>query len=337
MLEKLCEQIEYCNLLDIGAKKDDSCLRMAYVMAFSFAYNASTTGRLKKPFNPILGETYEYVPPEGGVRFISEQVSHHPPISAGYAEGNNFEWWGDAQIKTAFKGTSLEVKAAGSCHVVMKPHGDHFIYKRPTTGVHNIIIGSMYVDNYGDMPFSNAKTGDTGQLTLKKRGWGDKGAYEAEGWIKNKTGTVKYNLVGKWNSHLTLIDAVTKQETRIWNRNPLSDQAHLFYNFSTFAMNLNHLYEDLIPKLPATDCRFRPDQRALEYGFFDLARDEKFRLEEKQRARRKELQTKGETHKARWFEEIKDSVTGEKEYKYLGGYFECREKHNFGDVLNLFD
>ena len=39
--------------------------------------------------------------------------------------------------------------------------------------------------------------------------------------------------------------------------------------------------------LPPTDSRFRTDQRALENGDIDLATQEKHRLEEKQRARRK--------------------------------------------------
>ena len=34
--------------------------------------------RLKKPFNPLLGETYELVTSE--FRYYSEMVSHHPPI-----------------------------------------------------------------------------------------------------------------------------------------------------------------------------------------------------------------------------------------------------------------
>ena len=36
---------------------------------------------LVKPFNPLLGETYELFIP-GKLKFIAEQVSHHPPISA---------------------------------------------------------------------------------------------------------------------------------------------------------------------------------------------------------------------------------------------------------------
>ena len=36
--------------------------------------------RTKKPFNPMLGETYELV--TDTFKFLSEQVSHHPPVSA---------------------------------------------------------------------------------------------------------------------------------------------------------------------------------------------------------------------------------------------------------------
>ena len=40
--------------------------------------------------------------------------------------------------------------------------------------------------------------------------------------------------------------------------------------------------------LPPTDSRLRPDQRHLENGYYDRANAEKLRLEQKQRAVRKE-------------------------------------------------
>ena len=43
---------------------------MAYVTAFSFATNSQVIDRVKKPFNPLLGETYELVTNE--FRCISE-------------------------------------------------------------------------------------------------------------------------------------------------------------------------------------------------------------------------------------------------------------------------
>ena len=56
------------------------------------------------------------------------------------------------------------------------------------------------------------------------------------------------------------------------------------YNFTNFTLQLNHLPPALKNKLPPTDSRFRPDQRALEVGDLVKAAEEKARLEDKQRA-----------------------------------------------------
>lgn len=42
--------------------------------AFAVSGYASTAGRSCKPFNPLLGETYEADFPDKGIRFISEKV-----------------------------------------------------------------------------------------------------------------------------------------------------------------------------------------------------------------------------------------------------------------------
>jgi len=40
---------------------------------------------VSKPFNPLLGETFELV--KDGFELIAEQVSHHPPITAVHCQG----------------------------------------------------------------------------------------------------------------------------------------------------------------------------------------------------------------------------------------------------------
>lgn len=67
--------------------------------------------RNRKPFNPVLGETYELVQPEW--RFVAEQVCHHPPISAFYAEGKGWYSYGNTNVKNKFWGGSLEFKCIG--------------------------------------------------------------------------------------------------------------------------------------------------------------------------------------------------------------------------------
>lgn len=98
-----------------------------------------------------------------------------------------------------------------------------------------------------------------------------------------------------------------------------------YYYFPKFTLQTNHLNQDLLMKIPATDSRLRPDQRALEIGNFDLATTEKLRLEEKQRAKRRLNENMGVSHAPRWFKESLDPISGMKEYEYKGGYFEARE------------
>lgn len=49
-------------------------MRILSIAAFAVSGYASTDGRIYKPFNPLLGETYEADYPDKGVRFISEKV-----------------------------------------------------------------------------------------------------------------------------------------------------------------------------------------------------------------------------------------------------------------------
>lgn len=52
----------------------DELMRILNVAAFAVSGYASTEGRQCKPFNPLLGETYEADYPDKGLRFFSEKV-----------------------------------------------------------------------------------------------------------------------------------------------------------------------------------------------------------------------------------------------------------------------
>lgn len=54
----------------------NSVQRVLNVAAFAVSGYASSEGRHCKPFNPLLGETYEADYPDTGVRFFSEKVSN---------------------------------------------------------------------------------------------------------------------------------------------------------------------------------------------------------------------------------------------------------------------
>ena len=93
LLYRVVEDMEYTDLLNSAAERSDSSERMVYVAAFAASEYASTIGRVAKPFNPLLGETYEYVRPDKGYRFFIEQVSHHPPVGAAFAESAKWDYF----------------------------------------------------------------------------------------------------------------------------------------------------------------------------------------------------------------------------------------------------
>lgn len=96
-----------------------------------------------------------------------------------------------------------------------------------------------------------------------------------------------------------------------------------------FAITLNELTSQLKEKLPPTDSRIRPDQRCLENGEYDMANSEKLRLEQRQRQARK-MQESG--WKPKWFAKEKGSDT----YRYIGGYWEAREKRSWDSCPDIF-
>ncbi|XP_060890773.1 oxysterol-binding protein-related protein 1-like [Labrus mixtus] len=85
----------------------------------------------------------------------------------------------------------------------------------------------------------------------------------------------------------------------LWRIAPRPPNSAQMYSFTSFAMQLNELRQEMEGVIPQTDCRLRPDIRAMENGDIDLASEEKKRLEEKQRTTRKNRSKNDEEWKTR--------------------------------------
>ena len=79
---------------------------MCYISAFLIGEIFLNLGRSLKPFNPIIGETYEYFDNEKKFRFYAEQVSHKPQVTAYIAETPEFAYYGDTLNTTSFPAKS---------------------------------------------------------------------------------------------------------------------------------------------------------------------------------------------------------------------------------------
>ena len=93
-------------------------MRAALVASNFFMVHSLIVNRTKKPFNSLLGETCDY--DYDGLRIISEQVSHHPPISAYHAETSEFILWGYTGIQLVFSMNGLAIRSTGKSTVYLK-------------------------------------------------------------------------------------------------------------------------------------------------------------------------------------------------------------------------
>ncbi|CAG0924063.1 unnamed protein product, partial [Notodromas monacha] len=111
ILQRLAESMEYAELLKTAAEQDDPVTRMEYVAAFAVSALSGNWDRLMKPFNPLLGETYELE--RDNYRLLGEQVSHHPPISAMHVDHELYTLTGSTHPKLRFWGKSVEITPKG--------------------------------------------------------------------------------------------------------------------------------------------------------------------------------------------------------------------------------
>ncbi|XP_027004926.1 oxysterol-binding protein-related protein 3 isoform X2 [Tachysurus fulvidraco] len=307
-LQRLCEELEYSELLDRAAHTQDPFERMVYIATFAVSGYASSYYRAGgKPFNPVLGETYECDRPDKGFRFTAEQVSHHPPISACHAESKNFIFWQDVRWKNKFWGKSMEIVPVGTTHVVLPGLGDHYEWNKVTSCIHNILSGQRWIEHYGEICIKNTSN-DICQckVTFIKAKYWNSSMNEVEGTVVDHKGKVLHKLFGKW--HEGIYCGSPPSATCIWRTNPMPSDYEQYYGFTKFALELNELDPQTKVLLPPTDTRLRLDQRLLEEGNVEAAEAQKQRIEQLQRDRRRVLEENNMAHQPRFFQKSKDDT-----------------------------
>ncbi|KAI9006980.1 Oxysterol-binding protein-domain-containing protein [Hyaloraphidium curvatum] len=335
-LQRLAEEFEYSDLLVRACASGDAAERTVLVAAFAVSGYAGTVHRAgRKPFNPLLGETYELARPEAGWRFLAEKVSHHPPVLAYEGEGwcaggRGWKVWGDSQVKSKFWGKTMEFLPVGSPVRVLLRLGngreERYTYNRVTTCMRNLIGGgSRYLEHVGELLVRNENTGHACVLQFRESGYFSAAKNEVAGSVRDGDGRDVGKVTGRWDSVISRSVGPGGQGGRevlevVWRGEPVPPGSpQRMYGFTAFAAQLNEAEDGTAP----TDSRLRPDQRLFEEGRIDNAEAEKTRLEEKQRAARRE----GREARARWF------VGVETGWEYKGGYWECRAEGRWPEDL----
>ncbi|KAJ6815057.1 oxysterol-binding protein-related protein 3A-like [Iris pallida] len=343
VLQKMAEIMEYSYLLDQADECEDPYMQLVYTSSWAVSVYFALQ-RTWKPFNPILGETYEMVN-HGGITFVAEQVSHHPPISAGHAENEHFTYDITSKVKTKFLGNSVDVYPIGRTRVTLKKSGIVLDLVPPPTKVNNLIFGRTWIDSPGEMIMSNLTTGDKVVLYFQPCGWFGSGRYEVDGYVYNAEEEPKLMMTGKWNQSMRYQPCDQEGEPlpgtelkEVWKvaAAPANDK----YQYTYFAHKLNS-FDTAPKKLLASDSRLRPDRSALEQGDTSKAGAEKNSLEERQREERRTREAKGHQFAPKWFNRTDDLAPtpwGDLEiYEYNGKYGEHRTSVDSSGSVEVVD
>nr|XP_028599715.1 oxysterol-binding protein-related protein 11 isoform X3 [Podarcis muralis] len=219
-----------------GASPEERMIR--FVEYYLTSFHEGRKGAIaKKPYNPIIGETFHCswksrVPSDTSsnssshslseqgtvseesqeqaesdyhtVRFVAEQVSHHPPVSGFYAECVERNMCVNAHVwtKSKFLGMSIGVTMVGEGILSLLDHGEEYTFSLPCAYARSILT-VPWVELGGKVSVNCAKTGYSASITFHTKPFYGGKLHRVTGEVKqNATNTVVCRVQGEWNSIL---------------------------------------------------------------------------------------------------------------------------------------
>ena len=345
MLQKQCEKFYYSNLLkEASNEKINKELKICYLIGFICGELSLNINRYLKPFNPILGETFEFFDNERQFRYFSEQVSHNPVITAYMCESKDFVYFGDTRMKSSFKvfKGALEILFTNKTHILFKNTQDKFVFNKPKVYLSGIINGIPKYDYEGEVVIEYVNNNKIKGVVNFYEGKNKKNnEVSVDGIIYNDSKII-YRIKGNWNERIYYFcEGKENEEIDIWKIN--KDELYLNntfknYNLPSYSLNLNYINDDLKNILPKSDSRLRPDQREYELGNIDEAIKLRQIIEDNQRSRHKQFEEKKIVYEPFYFNNIFNDNSNDFVYVYKGGYFEDRSENKYrNEKEDIFD
>ncbi|CAG8091202.1 unnamed protein product, partial [Penicillium salamii] len=229
MLERITNFMAHPETLLPMSTIDDPVERFVSVVKFYLSGWHIKPPGVKKPLNPILGETFtchwDYSDGTRGY-YISEQTSHHPPKSSYFfaAPEHSIRIDGTLKPRSKFLGNSAASMMEGIATLRLmnrgqnKEKGEKYIVTQPNMYARGILFGKMKYE-LGDHSYVRCPENHlVADIEFKTKGYFS-GTYNAiGGTIKNEqTGEVLYELSGLWNGEMDIKDVHTHKKDLLFN------------------------------------------------------------------------------------------------------------------------
>ena len=269
--------------------------RLVAIMKWFFsAYHVKPAGA-KKPFNPVLGESFECYFAKGTeneIHYFSEQVSHHPPISVLTAVHTPSKvtltcgFYPKAKLITLNTGASIidgrvEIRIPSSTNST--DADEVWVLNLPSGYIGGLLTGTMRVEAGGDIKIASDSSQFSASFSFERKPWLG-GDYDVIKGAIHKAGTVTVRTIeGKWSEQVKLVD----------KKNGTPDEL-LFNVYTEAAMR---------PTVPLSSIGAKPSRLlwkdvtvAVRARDGTLAQRAKETLEEKQRQELRAREEKGEEY-----------------------------------------
>uniref|UniRef100_A0A8C2ZN96 Oxysterol-binding protein n=1 Tax=Cyclopterus lumpus TaxID=8103 RepID=A0A8C2ZN96_CYCLU len=313
-----------------GATAEDRIVR--FVEYYLTAFHEGRKGAVaKKPYNPVLGETFHcswevprdkvkplvrsnqgssWEPSRGPnttqqgdeespgdcyrVRFVAEQVSHHPPVSGFYCECREKGMCVNAQVwtKSKFMGMSIGVSMVGEGVLSLLEHDEEYVFTLPCAYARSILT-VPWVELGGKVSINCVKSGYSASVTFHTKPFYGGKVHRVTAEVKhNPTNTIVCKAQGEWNG--TLEFTYSSGETKV---------------IDTAKLPVTRKKLRPVEKQGRTESRrlWQHVTKSLKEGNIDEATEHKHRLEERQRGEERQRAADDEPWTPKYFTKEGDS------------------------------
>ncbi|XP_050676708.1 oxysterol-binding protein-related protein 8 [Leptidea sinapis] len=229
-LDKLSDNYYHADLLAQAQSCDDPYQRFKGVLRWYLSGLYRKPKGLKKPYNPVLGETFRCCwkhRNETYTYYVAEQVSHHPPMSAFYVSNRKegFVIEGSLLARSKFYGNSTSAILEGCARIHLLNWGESYITTAPYAHCKGIVIGTLSMELGGKVHIICQETGYQADVEFKLRSFlgGSDQTNAITGRIKRGKDTVA-TLEGYWDGRIDIKDKRSGEEGNLLDVSVLKEQ-----------------------------------------------------------------------------------------------------------------
>ncbi|XP_054706899.1 oxysterol-binding protein-related protein 11-like [Uloborus diversus] len=184
-----------------------------YLTSFHAGREASAS---QKPYNPILGEMFrcswnvyddDHESPEKlyKVTYVSEQVSHHPPVSAFYVEcpKKKISVSAHLSVKSNFLTSYVAVNFIGEVVLHLPTYGETYVFTLPSAYV-RCILTVPWIELGGRISVTCSASDYSASVTFQTKPQQAGTPHRISGEIKHQNDTA-YRISGEWNNSIQFV------------------------------------------------------------------------------------------------------------------------------------